>query len=153
MKHALLLEVLERTIGWPDQVYAETHAGAGVYLAQNQKVGEKHIDELWEIVAKACDTSDGPGFAYLSWLKHWWGDTANRGWYPGSAVTALQCLNRMRPSGEPIIRLTERNSVACDRLRRALGPRGAHAAKSASFLEELDWLMERDNLGRGKTRG
>lgn len=58
LKHVLLLEVLGRTAGWPGVVYAETHAGAGVYCAGDQKEG--YIRDLRQKVADATVTTAGP---------------------------------------------------------------------------------------------
>lgn len=144
LKHALLLEVLERTGGWPGVVYAETHAGAGVYHAGDQTEGG-FIHDLRQKVEKAPATAEGPGLTYLTWLRQWWYDPANRESYPGSAVTALRWLQRHRPDTPPDIRLTEKDGTNCGRLRQVLGPLG-HAAKDESFLDELDWLTGGENL-------
>src|SRR4051812_39581697 len=96
LKHALLLEVLERTGDWAGVVYAETHAGAGAYHAGDQ-TKDKYILDLRQKVENAPTTATGPGFAYLTWLREWWGDPANRESYPGSAVTVLRWLQRHRP--------------------------------------------------------
>ena len=144
LKHALLLEVLERTGDWPGVVYSETHAGAGVYHAGDQTEGG-YIHDLRHKVEKAAAIAESPGLPYLMWLRQWWGDPANRESYPGSAVTALRWLQRYRPDASPDIRLTEKDEATCERLRQVLGPL-AHAAKEESFLDELDWLTGGENL-------
>ncbi len=143
LKHALLLETLERTGDWPGVVYAETHAGAGVYRAGDQS-GDRYIDDLRQKVEKADAAATGAGAAYLTWLKGWWSDAANRESYPGSALTALRWLQRHRPGSPLDIRVTEYDAATCGRLRQALGSDAC--VKQESFAKELDWLTGEQNL-------
>jgi hypothetical protein len=143
LKHALLLETLDRTGAWPGVVYAETHAGAGVYRAGDQS-GDRYIDDLRQKVEQADAAATGAGAAYLTWLKGWWSDAGNRESYPGSAVTALRWLQRRRPDGPLDIRVTEYDTATCGRLRQALAPQAG--VKQESFAKELDWLTGADNL-------
>jgi 23S rRNA A2030 N6-methylase RlmJ len=46
LKHALLLEILARVTSWPAVVYAETHAGAGIYLQGGQDADHSYIRDL-----------------------------------------------------------------------------------------------------------
>lgn len=143
LKHALELEVMERTRRWPSVVYCETHAGAGVYHAGNQSEG--HIRNLRRQVMDAHAGDGEAGAAYLSSLKNWWRDTANSGTYPGSAVTAMQWLKQYRQPGTFDLRVTEKDDVTCQRLRQALGAFD-HGVRQASFMNQLSWLTTDDNL-------
>ncbi len=155
LKHALLLEVLERTVGWPSVVCAETHAGAGGYHA-NPQSKNGHIVKLRQKVEKLTANCEGPGRAYLTWLTQWWSNTANQESYPGSAVTALGWLQEHRSDNSFVIRLTEKDGATCTRLKQALRDLAdpakqalrdlADPAKQASFLGKLDWLTGEDNL-------
>jgi hypothetical protein len=140
MKHALLLEVLSRTDEWFKVTYAETHAGAGVYCQAGQTQAHWILD-LFRLVEKTSPRSDnGAGDAYLRWLKDWWKDPANRGTYPGSAVTAQRWLqSHSRPFD---IRVTENEPQTFERLRVWLNGQ----AEQKPFQEELDWLTEADDL-------
>ncbi len=148
LKHALLLEVLDRTRSWPDVTYAETHAGAGVYLEEAQaaqKPDEQYVRLLREEVERShlTEGDDGPGVAYLGWLKRWW--ALKRGDYPGSAVTALRWLQEHRPE-EFEIRLTEGGEETCAKLKEVLGDAYRDQARYGSFADHLDWLTEPENL-------
>jgi hypothetical protein len=143
LKHALLLETLEGTGAWPGVVYAETHAGAGVYRAGDQS-GDRYIHDLRQKVEEADAEASGAGSSYLSWLKEWWSNPANRESYPGSALTALRWLQGHCPGSPLDIRVTERVAATCGRLRQALG---SHACvEEKSFVKELDWLTGAENL-------
>jgi 23S rRNA A2030 N6-methylase RlmJ len=147
LKHALLLEVLERTRGWPGVVYAETHAGAGVYDAKNQRE-PTYIHNLRKMVMQVQATNNGPGLAYLTWLRKWWGipdKNQNQELYPGSAVTAASWLQSHRPTGPFDIRLTEKDAGTCERLKGAVASIANTVVKQESF-DELDWLTGGVNL-------
>jgi hypothetical protein len=143
LKHALLFEVLERTVDWPRVMYAETHAGAGVYHAGAQTKG-RYIADLRHKVEVFNTTTLRAGTGYLTWLKLWWSTQANWESYPGSAMTAHHWLQSNRPESSEV-RLTEMDEVTCERLRHAISPPTA-GIKNQSFLDELDWLTEKDNL-------
>jgi hypothetical protein len=150
MKHALLLETLKGTHGWPTVTYAETHAGAGIYRAEGQAAQEpdqQYIRLLREGVNRVClpTESDRPGASYLEWLKEWWKDASNDGTYPGSGLTALRWLKRHRQPEQFEIRLTEGEKEPCERLRGALGI-PEDRVKHGSFNVYLDWLTASDNL-------
>src|SRR5690349_2843162 len=125
LKHALLLEVLEGTRAWPAITYGETHAGAGAYREvgqANRAPREQHIRLLREEVERSdpAEGNDGPGTAYLRWLRDWWATPSNAGTYPGSALTALRWLQRHHPERFEI-RLTEGCEATCGKLKEALG--------------------------------
>ncbi len=46
LKHSLLAEVLSRCVVWHSLTYAETHAGAGIYLEANQRAQKPHIANI-----------------------------------------------------------------------------------------------------------
>jgi hypothetical protein len=151
LKHALLLEVLEGTQAWPDVTYAETHAGSGIYRAKGQaaqKPVKQYIRLLREEVERThLDEGDnGPGAAYLRWLKEWWGSPSNDDtYYPGSALTASHWLTGHRPPEQFEIRLTEGDKETCDDLRKALVI-PEDQVKQGPFDVYLHWLTETDNL-------
>jgi hypothetical protein len=143
LKHLLLLETLERAGAWPGVVYAETHAGPGVYRAGDQS-DDRYIDDLRRKVEQAKTAPGRAGTAYLTWLKTWWGEPNNRESYPGSALTALRWLQCNRPDSPLDIRVTEHDETTCGRLRQTL-PCYAYV-RQESFAKELDWLTGADNL-------
>ena len=85
LKHPITLEVLGRCSTWPSLTYAETHAGAGRYLASGQRVDRPHIVRLQEKVAheKRLAVESEAGGRYLGLLRDWWDDANNEGTYPG----------------------------------------------------------------------
>jgi hypothetical protein len=152
LKHALLIEILDRASSWSSVHYAETHAGAGIYLAANQPK-DRHIEYLaLKLVDIESAANDSPGRGYLQWLKEWWSDPENGGRYPGSVVTVLQWLKRHQSDQvASSVRVTEADKDAFARLQEALSAnvylgRAENLAKSASFADNLSWLTERDNL-------
>ena len=155
MKHALSLEVLSRTNAWNSITYAETHAGAGVYLEDKQGK-PPHIHELRDIVlwqlmrnnedAKIrSDNGTRAGAAFLNLLKEWWFDAANHGQYPGSAKQATIYLSKSRADQSFEIRLTEKDEKAFKRLNKAVSG-VEEEPRNRSFYKERDWLTEPDNL-------
>src|SRR4029079_15318061 len=105
MKHDLLLEVLRRTDEWSKVTYAETHAGVGV-SCQSRQTQVHWILDLFRLVEKTSPRNgNSAGETYLLWLKDWWKEPANRGAYPGSAVTAQRWLQHYSRSFD--IRVTE----------------------------------------------
>lgn len=144
LKHALLLEVLTRTVDWPAVHYAETHAGAGIYSADDQK---KHhfIEDLRQSVSEVQPTLGSPGHTYHSSLVKWWSEPSHRDKYPGSAVTALRWFRDNRQGNDWQMRLCEADLGTCERLREALlEPRSE--ARASSFDANLDWLTEGENV-------
>lgn len=156
MKHALSLEVLSRTHAWKSVTYAETHAGAGVYL-EGKQGKPPHIRDFREIVLwqLMCQRETTPrvesengtraGAPYFDLLKEWWFDPANHGKYPGSAKQAVIYLSKLRSDQSFEIRLTEKCEKAFKRLKKAVagfkeGPR------NRSFYKEREWLTQPDNL-------
>ena len=95
MKHSLLLEILSRITDLPEFVYAETHAGAGIYRASDQSK-DHHIGDLAERVHNAPHSSDLPGDVYLMSLREWWSVASNHSSYPGSALTVKRWLKKQR---------------------------------------------------------
>ncbi len=147
LKHALLLEVLQRTCNWPSVAYAETHAGAGVYCAKGQSEKHPYIQDLQSIVTRQRPPAkeDEPGAAYLKWLKEWWHVPANDGLYPGSAVTALRWLRGHRTPSQFDVLVIEKSETSFSRLRDALGA-GSFRAERGSFTNFLDQLTAPDGL-------
>jgi hypothetical protein len=150
LKHALLLEVLERAQTWPDVTYAETHAGAAIYRAEGQaaqKPDKQYIRLLREEVERShlAEGDNEPGAAYLGWLKEWWLAPSKDGTYPGSALTALHWL-REHHAERFELRLTEGGEATCKQLKEELGEAYRDQAKHGSFHDHLDWLTERENL-------
>ena len=78
LKHALLLEILGRAApSWPTVVYAETHAGAGVYYQEEQsKQGQQYISDLRALISETISSGspapESAGFNYFAALKRWW---------------------------------------------------------------------------------
>jgi hypothetical protein len=146
LKHALLLEILRRTDDWPKVIYAETHAGAGIYHEKVQ-VKESYIRELRQSVKSAPQPDDSlaAGAPYLAWLKDWWHDSENAGSYPGSVLTALLWLQHRHSSVPFEIRVTEKDESTCNRLRKTFRQFKAEA-RERSFTEELAWLTGSDDL-------
>lgn len=148
LKHALLLEVLGMANEWPAINYSETHAGAGVYLAERQS-GEKYkyIENLHSLVTQTeVPTDPLPGTVYLRSLKQWWRGGENKGKYPGSVILARQWLKDNVDESRWTMRVTEADQATFERLRKALGGANGDVARHSSFAERIDWLTEKDNL-------
>lgn len=150
MKHPLTLEVLIRTDSWTSVTYAETHAGAGTYVAKHQHQ-DHFIRELRErvthskLVIKSGHSSNA-GSAYFTRLRHWWSRRDNFGKYPGGALQAALCLQGRRKLGSFQLRLTEKDQATCQRLRDSLRDAARAKIRKSSFNDERDWLIHEDNL-------
>jgi len=147
LKHALLAEVLLRCLNWPSLTYAETHAGAGIYVATSQSADKSHIYKL-KMLVNGLETPDeataGGGYARL--LKQWWSDAGNADKYPGSVLQAAITLNRRGNGIEPAqLRVTEAVEETHARLAKAVEPFGVNP-KRGGFQNEIDWLTEKDGL-------
>ena len=143
LKHTLLLEVLDRTMKWPAVQYAETHAGAGIYSAEDQK--DDHIEDLCQSVSAIQPALYSPGHSYHASLVKWWTEDSHGAKYPGSATTALRWLRDNRQGDNWQMRLVEADTCTSERLRAAiLDPRSE--AHTSSFDTQLDWLTEGDNV-------
>ncbi len=154
LKHPLCLEVIGRCSTWEDITYAETHGGAGRYLASDQSEGVPHIrrtrDEIRYLGDRprlALNHLDEvkPGGRYLSLLREWWNKPENEGAYPGSVLQAATQLTNTRTAGSWNIRVTESDKPTFTRLSEALKDLGVQP-KYAGFQHEWKWLTEPDNL-------
>jgi 23S rRNA A2030 N6-methylase RlmJ len=144
LKHSLLLEVLARCTGWPALNYAETHAGAGYYLASQQAKSE-HIAKLRQIVQhpKRVPEAGEPGQLYYSLLKEWWSNSDNHDHYPGSVLqTALFLKQHQVTSGFRVVEATDRTY---DRLYASVSTYGV-IPRHGKFQHHIQWLSEPDSL-------
>ena len=94
-------------ISWPAIVYAETHAGAGIYHQNGQNAPKNYIESLHDLVSKTARQPPGAGsagFEYFAGLEPWWCQT--HPWkalsldnsYPGSVVLAATFLTKQMKS-------------------------------------------------------
>lgn len=160
MKHPLNLELISRTQLWPSFCYSETHAGAGVYKESKQKPSDPHIRQLrervmWEnlkvlkatippqLIAPASVNS--PGKLFLDLLSSWWDLPENFSKYPGSARQVAEFLRTTERQNFEI-RLTENHDKTCNRLKKAMAFEDKATVEQSSFLDEISWLLEKDNL-------
>ena len=143
LKHALLLEVLNRCQHWPTLSYSETHAGAGVYDSGLQE--KKHIESLKQRVESTAAPKSGAGKLYYDGLSKWWSDPNNASMYPGSVLQAVRHLSSLNKLEAGHIRVTEAVNASCSSLERAL-QRFSVRPKLAPFQDSLNWLTEYDHL-------
>jgi cupin 2 domain-containing protein len=145
LKHALLTEVLGHCAHWHSLTYAETHAGAGIYMAQNQTGGKPYIKKLRSTIAELAEQPiQQAGGQYTSLLKNWWMEAGNEELYPGSAYQAVTLLRTMG-NKEVVFRVTENCGQTYSRLKTALGEFGI-MPEFSGFQFKIDWLTENDPL-------
>lgn len=157
LKHPLICDVLKLCIAndWKNIVYAETHAGAGVYDSSNQKV-KKHILSLMckYVSAKDCEKDN-----YYAVLKDFWTNTndfkidPNSIKYAGSALLAAIILNKAKNDDNEFLftlRLTENNAIPFLSLKECLKKvlpesmdlEDKSLIRQDNFKENLEWLTE-----------
>src|ERR1035441_1765647 len=156
LKHALLLESLKAIVEsgtWRTLTYAETHAGAGKYLAADQEKPrqieplQRKVRRLERKAAQGIVTvgPEAAGATYLSLVKRWWQQEENwsggRPMHPGSVAIAKKFLEERWASDRFSWRLTEASESTWKALQRTI-----REALNASFLDKLDWLTEQDHL-------
>ena len=147
LKHPLTLELPGRCSAWESLTYAETHAGAGRYLASGQLADKPHIARLHDKVSRekrpAVDSEAGG--RYLALLRDWWDDLNTVGAYPGSVLQSARFLSRWRSVGSWEIRATEADKATSERLSASLKGLGIET-KHEGFQTQVDWLTQNDNL-------
>lgn len=146
LKHTLLLEVLARCLKWKSLVYAETHAGAGIFDAKHQtQNGRRYIADLEATITALKSNSDGvsSGARYISLLKSWWSDSAHKGLYPGSVVQAARFVKGVAENVH--FRVTEACGDNHLRLKAALNGFNIEPRHSP-FQTSLDWLCNGDEI-------
>jgi len=145
LKHSLLLEVLLRCKEWDSLTYAETHAGAGRYLAADQDKDNHYINNLSNLVAglkhKPAEETAGSRYFYL--LQDWWSDNDRTGTYPGSLLQAARFLMANKIKAE--FRATEADKDTCDRLVKAVNDYGIQPEQE-KFQNKIEWLTKNDKL-------
>ncbi|HVC92705.1 MAG TPA: hypothetical protein VND64_03395 [Pirellulales bacterium] len=145
LKHALLLEVLGRCEDWKNLTYAETHAGAGIYLASAQSPNKPHIANLFRLWsdADAEPAESDAGGRYFALLRRWWASERRINRYPGSILQSALYLKSRGVATE--FRVTEADGDTCDRLTKAVKHCGIRP-DFARFQEKIDWLTKNDPL-------
>jgi len=149
LKHALLLDLLDRLPVNPDQdwSYTETHAGAGLFstpLAETIYVG-----------AQIAESAGLEGQVYADALLRW-----RRDWLAGNLGFSRESEEESDPRhvpypGSPLLawrsgsingrfQLAEVEEASRERLNRALG--GEVAIEASSFEDALDRLFAPDRL-------
>jgi hypothetical protein len=147
LKHSLLAEVLGRCLDWQSLTYAETHAGAGIYLAEKQASGKPHIAKL----KRTCDVTRAPnvtdaGGRYFDLHKTWWSTSSDAVTYPGSVLQAARLLRPRGETGLPTdFRVTEACEATCEALGTSVSEFGITPAHSG-FQDRIDWLTANDSL-------
>lgn len=123
LKHALLIEAIERLPEGGGWSYAETHAGAGAY----------RCDGVAPLLAAAQPAAARPGSGggYAQALSAWraqWPAAQRDPWYPGSVLLAAGARRDWRG-----LRLAEADPGVVDRLATHMT---LHASARAAFHED-----------------
>ena len=160
LKHPLICDVLKLCIAnnWKNIVYAETHAGAGIYDSSNQKV-KKHILSLMckYVSAKDCQKDN-----YYFVLKDFWTNSndfkiePNSIKYAGSALLAAIILNKAKNDDNEFLftlRLTENIAIPFLSLKECLKKvlpesmdlEDKSLIRQDNFKENLEWLTLTEN--------
>jgi hypothetical protein len=147
LKHPLLLEVLGRCEGWGRLTYAETHAGAGHYLAAAQNAGlakDRHIVNLYSLWSKVEQppAEEDAGGRYYALLRRWWASKRRTATYPGSV---LQAALYLKARNQAEFRVTEADEETYDRLVKATRRCGI-SPEHEKFQKKMDWLTANDSL-------
>ncbi|MBN9519358.1 hypothetical protein J0H58_12685 [bacterium] len=145
LKHPLLLEVLARCKAWGSLAYAESHAGAGKYLAADQHPDKPHISNLFNLLSDQKDKPDeeAAGGRYYRLLQDWWADKDGFATYPGSVLQAARFLTNQRVKAK--FRVTEAHKGTYDRLAKAMNEYNVRPEYD-KFQNKLDWLTGEDSL-------
>ena len=127
--------------------YAETHGGAGRYLASGQNPDKSHISRLRTKVAQApsdiAESSAGSRYFYL--LRDWWTQPENKGAYPGSVLQVATYMHKCRDRKSWEIRVTEADPTTFTRLTESLSGFDVQS-RHDGFQNQLDWLTEPESL-------
>jgi 23S rRNA A2030 N6-methylase RlmJ len=144
LKHPLLLEVLVRCKNWPSLIYAETHAGAGKYLAADQEDENRHITDLYNFFSdvKEKPVEEAAGGSYYHLLQDWWA-VKGKDSYPGSVLQAARFLTRKQIKAE--YRVTEADKDTHNRLAKEVSEYEVQS-ECEKFQKKIDWLTEKDYL-------
>ena len=145
LKHPLLLEVLARCKTWDALTYAESHAGAGEYLAADQDADKPRITELFRLVSDLKDkpSEEAAGRRYYHLLQERWAKKDGQGSYPGSVLQAARFLKSQNVKAE--FRVTEDREDTYDRLVKAVNEYVVQH-EHGKFQNKIDWLTEKDSL-------
>jgi hypothetical protein len=138
-------EVLARWKAWDSLTCAETHAGAGKYLAADQDADKPHIADLFNLVSGLQDkpTEDAAGGRYYHLLQEWWSDKNRLATYPGRVLQAALFLTNQKAKAE--FRVTEADKDTHEKLVKAVNQYGVKH-KREKFLRKIGWLTEKDSL-------
>ena len=160
LKHPLICDVLKLCIAndWKNIVYAETHAGAGVYDSSNQKVKKNILSLMCKYVsAKDCQKDN-----YYAVLKDFWTNTndfkiePNSIKYAGSALLAAIILNKAKNDDNEFLftlRLTENDAIPFLSLKECLKKvlpesmdlEDKSLIRQDNFKKNLEWLTLTEN--------
>jgi hypothetical protein len=147
LKHPLCLEDLALCSKWKKVTYAETHGGAGRYLASGQARPDDHIHRLRDQIhrqPRAVNESSAGG-RYLSLLQDWWDNPENNDAYPGSVLQAAIFMTIFRELGSWEVRVTESEKTTFDGLAESLTGYDVEL-RCDGFQQRMDWLTDEDDL-------